>query len=379
MRTLRLVFSLLPLAVALPARAQAALLPFSMEMKQDMGIFEITSTRTLDCAGRNGEGGFEAGIFFGDSVSTPQQMRAALRRYADRFGAPPGLVKTFHSLEDDFSARGAAGRLLREILGHPGVTPLLSLEPTWHGLPPEGLLERIASGQVDDRLEKLARDLASADGTVLVELGAEMNARFGAPWQAERNGGEAAPAGFGRAWRHVVEVARASGASNVRWVFAPSAGNPYTHHPTGPSHWNWYGHWYPGDRYVDFLGLHAFNHAREQGAWVPFIELVTGDAADWMLDDMVARFPGRRVILGELATSEHPGRPEAKAEWIVDAYRRMRGCSAVAGAVWFDMDKETDWHLDSSPASAAGYASAVWADGVPQAPGSTSPEEESMP
>lgn len=334
--------------------------PTAMESKRHPAIREITSSRTLLCSDGGSMDDFAAGVFFGDAVDSPQRMRAALEGYARRYGAPPAMVKTFHSLQDDFSATGAAGGMLRVLLTEPGVTPLLSLEPTWHGSPTTGLLELIASGGADARLRRIARDLAAAGPQpVLIELGAEMNARFGAPWQARRNGRESAPEAFGRAWRHVVQLMRAEGADNVRWVFAPSAGNPYTHHPTGPTHWAWYGHWYPGDHYVDYLGLHAFNHAREQRAWVPFVELVTGDAADHMLDDMVARFPGRRVILGEMATSEHPHRPEAKALWIEDAYRRMRACPAIAAVVWFDMDKETDWHVDSSPRAAAAYMTAV--------------------
>ena len=69
--------------------------------------------------------------------------------------------------------------------------------------------------------------------------------------------------------------------------------------------------------------------------------------------------PGRRIILGEFATSEHPTRPEAKGLWIADAYHRMRDCGAVAGVIWFDVNKETDWQIDSSPASAAAYREAV--------------------
>lgn len=323
-------------------------------------IRDISSSRVLRCAESASPADFAAGVFFGDGVDSPERMRASLSSYRSRYGAVPSLVKTFHSLEDDFSETGRAGRLLRALADSPGVTPLLSLEPTWHGSPQHGLLDIIAAGQADARLIRIARGLSGVGpAPILIELGAEMNGRFGAPWQAGQNGDETAPAAFVRAWRHVVDVMRAHGAGQARWIFAPSPGNPYTHEATGPAHWAWYGHWYPGDAYVDFVGLHAFNHAREQGAWVPFIELVTGDAADHMLDDMIARFPGRRIILGEFATSEHPSDRLAKGRWIADAYRRMRECAAIAGVVWFDMRKETDWHIESSREAAAAYLSAA--------------------
>ncbi len=323
-------------------------------------IREITSDRVLVCLRPAREQPMATGVFFGDHVRTPDEMRAAIEAYRERFGVLPGMVKTFHSLEHDFSASGEAGQLIRAIADYPGVTPLLSLEPTWYGSPDRGLLELLASGREDDRLRKFVEGIADVGNRpVLIELAAEMNARFGAPWQAEQNGGVEGPAAYIRAWRHAVDIARDAGALGIRWVFAPSAGNPYTHHPTSASHWNWYGHWYPGDEYVDYLGLHAFNHATEQGAWVPFVELVSGDAADHMLDDMARRFPDHQVIIGEFATSEHPGRRSAKARWITDAYDRMARCPAVAAAVWFDMDKEADWHLTSSGPATAAYHSAV--------------------
>jgi hypothetical protein len=72
--------------------------------------------------------------------------------------------------------------------------------------------------------------------------------------------------------------------------------------------------------------------------------------------------------VGELATSEHPDRRDAKGRWIADAYRQLRGCSAIAGVIWFDMDKETDWHIDSSRESAAAYRAAVSQTNDPRRP-----------
>ena len=79
-----------------------------------------------------------------------------------------------------------------------------------------------------------------------------------------------------------------------------------------------------------------------------------------MPDDMARRFPKHQVIIGEFATSEHPDRSDAKAHWIIDAYACMDGCPAVAAAIWFDMDKEADWHVASSTPATAAYGIAVW-------------------
>jgi endoglucanase len=305
---------------------------------------------------------FYAGAFLGDAESTPERIGPAIRAFASRTGAHPALVKTFHDLDCDFSARGWCGRVLREVAGA-GSTNFVALDLQWAGAPERGLLAALARGEADARLVQLARALADVGEVVLVEPGWEMNGDWAYAWQGVSNGGGAdAPAAFRAAWRRIVDTFRREGAHNVRWVFNPNVGNPVAM-GAGPGHWNWYANYYPGDVYVDYVGAHGFNAPRLWGgAWRSFSDTFDGPLADRMLSDLAARYPGKPILLGEIATDEGPG--DAKARWIAEAYRTLLDDPRVVGAIWFDMKKEADWHLASSPAAEAAYRAAVAAPRV---------------
>jgi len=309
-------------------------------------------------------GEFFNGAYLGDAESTPERIAGAIRDFASLSGKQPALVKTFHPLSCDFSAAGWCGQVLREV-ARTGSTNYVALDLRWPGAPSTGLLDALNAGQADAHFTRIARELAGVPGTVLLEPGWEMNGDWNDyRWQGVANGRDgSAPAKYAQAWRRMVGIFRAQGAANVRWVFNPNAGNPLTWRATGASHWNWYANYYPGDAYVDYVGMHGFNAPRVFNApWASFDVLFDGDGADRMLSDLIARFPGKPVIIGEFASDEGSG--DAKAEWIRAAFRRLRSHAAVAGAVWFNMTKETTWRVDSSSSALAAYREVLADPGV---------------
>jgi hypothetical protein len=278
-------------------------------------------------------------------------MRRAFRSYSNAVGRMPYFVKVFRALDEPFEGSIQA-------IVDVGATPMITLEPTWRGHPRE-VLPRIARGEADSLLRARIGELRQLTrDSVIIELAPEMNARFGAPWQAAGDSNVAHD--YRAAWRRIVAVAREAGLTNARWVWSPSAGNPYTNRPTGGTHWNWMDRYYPGDDVVDYVGLHAFNDAVSQRAWVPFVELVDGDAADRALSTLIAMHPRKPIILGEMASSELPGKPGAKAAWIAAAFDALSQCAPIAAVVWFDANKERDWRVNSSAESLAAYRAALF-------------------
>lgn len=301
---------------------------------------------------------FYSGVFLGDDATRPDRIESALREFEKKAAHRPALIKTFYRLDDDFSARGWAGQVMRRI-ARSGSTNYVALDLRWRGAPASGLLSALAAGSADAELRRVARQLRDIGGPVLVEPAWEMNGNWSYPWQGALNGEDRnAPERFVTAWQHVVDVFRAEGALNLRWVFSPNIGNPAAGAGVGPTHWNWYGNYYPGDGYVDYVGAHGFNAPSLWGApYQAFSTLFDGSAADRLLSDLADRYPSKPIIIGEFASEETPG--HSKADWIRDAYEFLQAHPRVVGAIWFDMKKETDWHLDSSPGALAAYREAM--------------------
>jgi hypothetical protein len=300
---------------------------------------------------------FFSGAFLGDVNSTPERIGPAIAEFTQRAGKHPSLVKTFHNLNCDWSAGAWCGNLLRAVQAA-GSTNFLAIDLRWTGAPEKGLLDAINAGTADARLAAMARGFAAFGQPVLLEPAWEMNGNWQYGWQGIENGADSnAPAKYVAAWRRIVDIFRREGATNVRWVFNPNVGNPVKY-GAGTAHWNWYGNYYPGDAYVDYVGAHGFNAPRVWGgSWKGFGEMFNGAGADYILSDLAARYPGKPIIVGEFATDEGTG--DAKAQWIADAYRALLSHPNVVGAVWFNMNKEADWRIESSPAAEAAFRAAM--------------------
>jgi len=123
-------------------------------------------------------------------------------------------------------------------------------------------VERIISGQCDALLQAWALE-AKAFGTPLaVEYGTECNGEW-FPWNGKYHGGGKlngygdptkpdGPERFAAAYRRIVTVMRNAGAWNITWVFhVDTMDDPEVN-------WNRLENYYPGDAFVDWIGVSAY-------------------------------------------------------------------------------------------------------------------------
>jgi hypothetical protein len=62
---------------------------------------------------------------------------------------------------------------------------------------------------------------------------------------------------------------------------------------------------------------------------------------------------GKPIIIGEMASDEAGG---SKAQWIDDIIPTLKNTfPLIKAVVWFDIDKERHWQINSSPESLASY------------------------
>ncbi len=104
--------------------------------------------------------------------------------------------------------------------------------------------------------------------------------------------------------------------------------------------------YYPGDEYVDIVGVDGFNF---DDPWQTFEE-VFGSALDQL------RVYEKPIFIFSMASAEGPG----KAEWIRDAFTvQLPRHPEVRGWIWFNENKEKDWRVDSDPNSLKAFQEAV--------------------
>ncbi|UKA67615.1 beta-mannanase [Arthrobacter sp. FW306-05-C] len=227
-----------------------------------------------------------------------------------------------------------------------GATPLVTWEPwAWGGGvdQPAYSLARITAGDFDAYISQWGQSLAGWGKPVMLRFAHEMNGNW-YPWAEGVNGNQAGE--YVAAWRHVHDVVAATGASNVQWVWSPNV--PY---------------WgstdlaglYPGAGYVDIVALDGYNWGTSQtwSSWVSPVDLFAPG-----ISQLRSLAPGKPVLIAETASSELGG---FKASWNTDLVSYLAAQPDVMGFVWFHMQKETDWRINSSDSSASAFKSALLA------------------
>ena len=209
--------------------------------------------------------------------------------------------------------------------------PLVNWEPSQ----PE--LKDIADGVYDDTIHARARGAAALNGKLFLDFGAEMNGDW-SPWGGAQNG--MGPDTYIAAYRRIHDIMTTDGATNIVWLWCPNV----TDEPR--SAWNDMLGYYPGDDYVDWTCVDGYNWGSTNGGWQSFKQVFTAVYAKLATKN-------KPIMIGEMASAEAGGDKAAWIDAIVPALRD--DFPMIKGLVWFDIDKETDWRISSSPAAEAAF------------------------
>lgn len=225
-----------------------------------------------------------------------------------------------------------------------GAVPLVTWEPwAWGGglEQPAYSLDRIAAGDFDAHIAQWGQALASWGQPVQLRFAHEMNGNW-YPWAEGVNGNQSGD--YVQAWQHVHDVVAATGASNVSWVWSPNV--PYFGSTDLAG-------LFPGASYVDVVALDGYNWGTSASwsGWISPQDLFAPGIAQ-----LRALAPGVPILIAETASSEAGG---SKAAWNTDLVSYLAAQPDVMGFVWFHLQKETDWRINSTDASAAAFKTAL--------------------
>jgi hypothetical protein len=274
-------------------------------------------------------------------VATPSNAwdLAELAQVTTVTGQRPSLILHYLGFGDDLQPQQ-----LRNVADW-GAMPFLTWEPfDWRAAhtpdQPDYALRHLLSGRFDAYLTRTARTLEAFGEPVLLRFAHEMNGDW-YPWSEQVNGNRAGE--YVAAWRHVHDLFGRLGVDNVHWVWSPNVEFPGSAPLAGL---------YPGAAYVDVIALDGYNWG-------------TTAASGWqspqqVFDPTLATVrrlaPGVPLMIGETASAEQGG---SKASWNTALFTWLGQQRDIEALVWFHLDKETDWRVDSSATSAATFASGL--------------------
>jgi beta-mannanase len=227
-----------------------------------------------------------------------------------------------------------------------GAVPLVTWEPwAWSGgvEQPAFSLGRITAGDFDARILEWGHALAAWGQPVMLRFAHEMNGNW-YPWAEAVNGNQ--PCDYVQAWQHVHDVVTSTGASNVQWVWSPNV--PYRGSVDLAG-------LYPGAGYVDVVALDGYNWGTSTAwsSWVSPQDLFAPGIAQ-----LRTLAPGKPILIAETASSEDGG---SKAAWSAGLVSYLAAQPDVMGFVWFHLQKEADWRINTSTSSAFALNAALLA------------------
>ncbi|GIE33907.1 hypothetical protein Ait01nite_069520 [Actinoplanes italicus] len=198
---------------------------------------------------------------------------------------------------------------------------------SWHGAPWAGILD----GGSDANIRSVARKLKGMRRRILLRWGWEMNGDW-FEWSGARNGSDADD--YVKVWRRLHRVFAAQDVTNVSWVWSPNWNS------SPEESWNRVQRYYPGDDYVDWVGISGYNFYDE--------------SPSTLFDPVTSLYGSRKpIILSETAAVRDRTRYIKRLRsWVEDTPQ-------VGAVVWFDTDiqegTDHNFRFDTDSASLSAY------------------------
>jgi len=304
------------------------------------------------------------GVYSGaNGESTSLESSATLDKYIAKVGKAPAFVVDYRNV--------TAGQLLtsseiQNLTAH-GTGVLITWQLFKKGWGGEAItLPDIAAGKYDAPIRSAAQQAKGLPFEVMIRFAHEMNGDW-YPWGVKGSSLNTGSS-YVDAWRHIVSIFRAEGATNVKWVWSPNVDYDGVYPFTS---------YFPGDEWIDYVALDGYNWGTSgQGPdqWQSMTEVFASAY------DRITALSSKPVMLAETSSSEAGG---SKADWIKKGFLEEipQRFPRVTDVVWFDRDQELDWRIDSSSSSLAAYRevvnSTIYGGTVPPPTPSVRPKKKS--
>lgn len=212
-----------------------------------------------------------------------------------------------------------------------GKTVELTFQTTYDDRSSESGLYNILKGDYDDYFTEYAQNMKKFNHPVLFRLNNEMNGDW-CEYSSYHFSKDTEI--FKEVWKHIHNIFEQNGADNVLWVWNP-------HDISFPDFaWNNYLNYYPGDEYVDIVGLTGYNNGNYYPGevWRDFEEIY-----DPIYDEYSTVFE-KPLMITEFSANSVGG---DKIAWINDMFDKMKKYDRIKVAIWWN---GIDWDENKKPA-----------------------------
>jgi len=257
------------------------------------------------------------GAYTGNSMESLEEFEKII-------GKKPDINAFFIDLRDSFPFR------LASYLGNNNQIMLLYLEQN------DISLDDVISGKYDSSIKQLSIDIKNNAKQVILAPLHEMNGNWNS---LNGTAGNNKPDKVIAEWRHIYDIFSENNVDNVKWAFVVNNESV----PDIPA--NDMGVYYPGDAYVDYVGVDGFNFGNP---WQSYDELFLNALNKLSIYN-------KPMYIFSFASAQGP----QKSVWIQDALSKIYSDKRIKGWVWFNENKEEDWRIWSDENSLQSFQSFI--------------------
>ena len=237
----------------------------------------------------------------------------SINHYKNALGAKPSILVCFGLLDLGFKTEEA------KTIKKNGIVPYITIFPGREGRRQSFTPDDVVQGRADSYIKRLA--------TNAVEFGAKHGSFFfttmiepNAAWWYWSRKHDTTPSG-----RHIWHIFEDQGANKyATWVWEAFCPEKYPLNVTDPEPY------YPGDKYVDWIGLNVFANLKNPriGQDTIFRELMYKT-----YEQMLRNHPQKPIMVSEFGRTPGYNQPT----WLIDAYRSIKNdFPRIKAAIYHD-------------------------------------------
>lgn len=212
---------------------------------------------------------------------------------------------------------------------------MMTLHPVTDASLSSVIIPEIVNGDYDPYLAQWARQVKEVGEPIFIRFANEMNGDWD-PWCAWFFSKDADL--YIEAWQRIHNIFIEQGVDNAVFVWNP-------HDRSFPDFkWNAAELYYPGDEYVDWVGLTGYNNGTGNSGetWREFNAIYQP-----LYNEYLLKYPGKPFMITEFSSSELGGN---KVDWVNQAMASLSSYPNIRIAVWYDQtDGQRLYRIDSTP------------------------------